>query len=85
MGNEGIRQSADGVEPGTIWNAGTPDETTLYDFSQDQPDFRAGLHFNVVNNVWAANFVPWADDDVRFVFTRSRICPESGRNLGRRR
>ncbi len=44
-------------------------EPTLYDFRQDPPDLRGGLHFNLVNNTWATNFVQWTDDDVRFEFT----------------
>ncbi|MBX3751887.1 MAG: DUF5054 domain-containing protein, partial [Opitutaceae bacterium] len=44
-------------------------EPTLYDFCQDLPDLRAGLHFNVVNNVWATNFVQWTDDDIRADFS----------------
>jgi hypothetical protein len=44
-------------------------EPTLYDFRQDRPDLRDGLHFNLVNNTWATNFVQWTDDDVKFKFT----------------
>lgn len=46
-------------------------EPTLYDFRQDPPDLRAGLHFNLVNNTWGTNFVQWTDDDGRFEFTLS--------------
>lgn len=44
-------------------------EPTLYDFPQDQPDLRAGLHFNLVNNTWGTNFVQWTDDDMRADFS----------------
>jgi hypothetical protein len=44
-------------------------EPTLYDFRQDPPDQRGGLHFNLVNNTWGTNFVQWTDDDVRADFS----------------
>lgn len=55
-------------------------EPTLFDFPQNRPDLRGGLHFNLVNNQWGTNFVQWTDDDAKFTFTlQPRISSSSRR------
>jgi hypothetical protein len=37
-------------------------------FSRNQPDLRAGLHFNLFNNGWGTNYIQWFGEDMRFRF-----------------
>lgn len=45
-----------------------PGQPSLLNFSNDQPDRTAGMHFNLYNNVWGTNFPMWFEEDCRFRF-----------------
>ena len=48
-----------------------PGEPALLNFSNRQPNLRAGLHANLYNNQWGTNFPMWYEEDARFRFTIS--------------
>jgi len=45
-----------------------PGKPSLLDFNNDFPDLSAGLHFNLLNNLWGTNFPMWFEEDCRFRF-----------------
>lgn len=48
-----------------------PGEPSLLNFTNDQPQIVAGMHFNLLNNLWGTNFPMWFEEDCRFRFTFS--------------
>lgn len=45
-----------------------PGKPSLLNFTQEQPDLSAGVHFNLYNNVWGTNFPMWFEENCRFRF-----------------
>ncbi len=45
-----------------------PGEPSLLNFTNEQPDLRQGVHFNLYNNAWGTNFPMWFGEDARFRF-----------------
>ncbi|MGV8026288.1 MAG: DUF5054 domain-containing protein [Anaerolineaceae bacterium] len=46
-----------------------PGQPSLLNFSNDQPNLKDGMHFNLYNNVWGTNFPMWFNENCRFRFT----------------
>ena len=46
-----------------------PGSPSLLNFTNQQPNLRQGIHFNLLNNIWGTNFPMWYEDDARFRFT----------------
>ncbi len=40
----------------------------LLNYSHEMPDPRAGMHFNLWNNVWGTNYRMWFEEDMKFRF-----------------
>ena len=49
----------------------SPGRVAAYDFSDQVPDMRGGIHFNLHNNLWGTNFPAWFSDDALFRFELS--------------
>jgi hypothetical protein len=45
-----------------------PGQPSLLNFTNEQPQLRLGMHFNLFNNVWGTNFPMWFEEDCRFRF-----------------
>lgn len=45
-----------------------PGQPSLLNFTNQQPDLRGGMHFNLFNNLWGTNFPMWCEEDCRFRF-----------------
>ncbi len=46
-----------------------PGQPSLLNFSNEQPNLKGGMHFNLYNNIWGTNFPMWFEEDCRFRFT----------------
>lgn len=45
-----------------------PGQPALLNFTNEQPNMKGGMHFNLLNNVWGTNFPMWFEEDCRFRF-----------------
>lgn len=56
-----------------------PGSPSLLNFTNQQPNLRKGLHFNLFNNLWGTNFRMWYEENARFRFTLKIEPKASGR------
>jgi hypothetical protein len=46
----------------------SPEKPAVYDFHNQLPDMKGGVHFCLHNNLWLTNFRAWYNDDALFRF-----------------